>query len=334
MPHLRNLSVSFRRPVSRLAAKKWMPRKHRPRTVLPALNSLEFQGSSTYLESLLVRADTPQLKRFHITFSNQLGFTLAELSRLAEANMLIRDKQLTVTFTEEFVGVIGGSEAQDLQAFADRSLADWHYMGDFSVRVRCSRFDWQVFAASQICAALAPLVPPVQKLNLRCGASGQWLCYQDEVDHTCWHRLLQPFRATGTLLIERTLIQELSRALERRDNALELLPALQSVEIGQTGYDISASGCRWACTLALSLIAMAVDSAANRNNIGTLSNDTCRTTFIAVSRAVNGQGLGAVCWSIISRSTTSLTGAPVNSPVVPATLITGYTTPAHLSYHA
>ncbi|KAH9059700.1 hypothetical protein EDB87DRAFT_1621104 [Lactarius vividus] len=96
-----------------------------------------------------------------------------------------------------------------------------------------SNEDWQIDCAAQICSALMPALPDVQKLRLDFDGGVMPTKWKNgEIDGTTWHELLRSFIGVNELCICAALSEEVSRALEVGEAGLdpELLPSLQEIE--------------------------------------------------------------------------------------------------------
>ncbi|KAH9049308.1 hypothetical protein EDB83DRAFT_2401639, partial [Lactarius deliciosus] len=87
LPSLEYLSIGFYTPASDT------DRVHSPpetRVILPSLTRFCFDGHSTYLEVIMARIDTPQLKSINIiySFTERLDFQVAEFSKFIERSVI------------------------------------------------------------------------------------------------------------------------------------------------------------------------------------------------------------------------------------------------------
>ncbi|KAH9069732.1 hypothetical protein EDB83DRAFT_2314113 [Lactarius deliciosus] len=164
----------------------------------PHSQTLEFQGTSAYLESFIAQLTAPLLEQLSITLFNQVAFTLPHLSIFTNAIGRLRLPDAKVTFNRKAVFIV----TDHLLPQPDGRTSS------ISLRVICKQFDWQIDAVAQICSALMPVVS-----------------VDGAVNGTTWHELLRPFFGTRKHLMCRALTLKLSFALQL--NAVgSLLPSL------------------------------------------------------------------------------------------------------------
>ena len=219
IPQLEELSIGFSTPFPRPGAEGELFRPPITLIVLPALRQLAFRGVSVYLEDLVTRISSPLLERCNITLFNQLNFTLPHLSHFTRTTETLRHPVANIIFNQEGVSFVVSSREE----FND---------GRFSLRVSCKPFDWQIEAATQVCAALVPVLSAAEELSLDFEEENLPSDWQGEVDAMMWHGLLWSFAGVKKLRIGYPLASELSYALESDDAGLVLglLPELEELE--------------------------------------------------------------------------------------------------------
>ncbi|KAI0261173.1 hypothetical protein BC834DRAFT_1044179 [Gloeopeniophorella convolvens] len=214
LPHLREISIGFL-----CSPPRRVREPHNPqivRATLPSLTSIKYRGGSIYLDALVARINTPHLEGIHFVFFNQLTLSLPRLTRFFTITPKLVHHTVDVALQKHAVSI----EAYDTMR---PTLS-------IEVRIPGNRFDWQVFAAAQICGALAPILSAVEVLKLRFYAHELPLEMRGEVERNVWHSLLRPFNRAEQLRVASGLLDELSRALQPDDSddapVTELLPAL------------------------------------------------------------------------------------------------------------
>lgn len=200
LPQLEELSIGFSIPLPRPHAEGKLLLPPTPPTTLPALRRLEFQGVGAYMESLIAQINAPLLERFNIALFNQLAFSLQHLSHLVETTEALRHPFAKVIFNSEGVSFVGGPRAE---------LSD----GGFGLQVRCKRFEWQMNAATHICAALAPVLSVAEEVMLEFDGPPppDW---RNAVDGKAWRELLGPFTGAKQIRIVCPHAPEFSASLE------------------------------------------------------------------------------------------------------------------------
>jgi len=211
LPQLEELSIGFSIPLPRPHAEGKLLLPPTPPTTLPVLRRLEFHGVSAYLESLIAQISAPLLERFNITLFNQLTFPLQHLSHLVKTTEALRHPFAKVIFNSEGVSFAGGPRAE---------LSD----GGFGLQVKCKQFDWQMNAATQICAALAPVLSVAEEVMLEFDGppSPDWRNAVD--DGKAWRELLGTFTGAKQVRIVCPHAPEFSAFLE--SYLAELAPGL------------------------------------------------------------------------------------------------------------
>ncbi|KAH9068000.1 hypothetical protein EDB83DRAFT_669191 [Lactarius deliciosus] len=233
LPQLEELSIGFSIPIPRPSAERELLGEQGAGTpvTLPNLRLLTFLGVSTYLERLIAQIRSPLLERLNITLFNQIAFALPQLFHFTNITEGLKLPNATVTFQRDAVSII----------------TDHHSAGQyrFVFRVMCKQLDWQIDCAAQICSALMPVLPSVEKLAL--DFHGQMIPTEftnGGVDGAAWHELLRSFIWVKELYICGALSVELSRALQVDEVGLWLLPSLQELAYGHEvwhGRDLFSS---------------------------------------------------------------------------------------------
>jgi hypothetical protein len=106
------------------------------RTVLPALNSFDFEGVSEYLEDLISRIDAPLLSDLHIKFFYQPIFNTPRLcSFISRAEKLRSPSRACIAFNSGFVNI-------------SLTEADCSWL---SLWILCQASDQQLPSLTQVC---------------------------------------------------------------------------------------------------------------------------------------------------------------------------------------
>jgi hypothetical protein len=221
LPHLVELSIEFSVPVPRPRTERQLLGEQGAPMTLPSLTYLRFKGVSAYLESLVAQIRAPCLKRLGITLFNQIAFALPHQSHLINITEAFKFPNAMVYFGHDEVSI----------TMADHSLAWFHF---FSLRVKCTQFDWQIDCAAQICNALISALSGVERLALNCSDNFQipTELQNDAIDGRTWHELLRSFIGVNQLHVYADrLLEELSYALQLDEVGSDLgfLPHLRSI---------------------------------------------------------------------------------------------------------
>ena len=221
LTQLQTLSIGFTYPAPADDAEgQLLHTQTMTRVTLPNLRSLFFHGSNAYLEALLDRLDTPQLKILHVWFYHQFTFNSPHLSQFTSTIQKIQFNAAQLHFYPSEVVLIAPKARE----------------GDgvpLRVRITCTHLDWQVASAVQVFCAFAPILSLVEHLALKYYNDDPWERHSDnDVDPTQWHELLRPFRNVKTLSVVDALVGELSGSLRlgEGESSLEwLLPELREL---------------------------------------------------------------------------------------------------------
>ncbi|KAH8982105.1 hypothetical protein EDB92DRAFT_1895490 [Lactarius akahatsu] len=186
--------------------------------ILPGLKILAFRGSSVYLEEILARLSAPLLSMLNVEFFNQFTFDLNDLRKFVHKIGEFKFCSAEMHFDKDFVSVIVDP---DLERDGTYPLV---------VQVKCLPLDWQATCAGQICDALKSLLVRVDSLTLGFYKDDP-ASWQDEIDHSQWHRLLQTFAGVKTLQLTGGLVGDFFRSLKLDEGELpsELLPELREL---------------------------------------------------------------------------------------------------------
>ena len=220
MSQLETLAIYFQFSIPNHNVQKQLTHTSRHTSIitLPNLQHFHFHGVSNYLEALVHRITTPQLKDLRIGFSNQLTFSIPCLLQLIAAAENFRSSNAVLAFSDK------------------RVIAGVYPPGPnlcpFSISVYCWHLDWQVSSIAQIFNLLSQMLSAVEFLVLQHDVHTKSSEEHDEVDRTEWRKLLKPFVNVKTLRIEKGLIKDFTCCFQLEDGEppLELLPELHELE--------------------------------------------------------------------------------------------------------
>jgi hypothetical protein len=208
------LVFAFESPQSRPDQRSRHP-PPRTRTVLPALNWLEFSGVSEYLEDLVARINAPLLAKLKITLFHQLLLDTPQFTQLIGRTPKVTCNEARVVFSDWHVSV-------KLPQTSDNAL-------EFGVSCRPS--DWQLSSLAQVCSSSFPqaLIPMVERLYIR--RESLQLDWQDDIENSQWLEFFYPFTGVKDLYISSEFAPRIAPALQELvgERALEVLPALQNI---------------------------------------------------------------------------------------------------------
>jgi len=197
------------------------------RVVLPRLRRLAYRGGTTYLEGILARLETPELRTMNVEFFNQLSFSLPSLLQFARTTALTF-LSAELHFDEDFASLI--VDPLDKYAGGD----DGRRTHPLLLQVKGKLLDWQVTSILQICSAIAPLLAQTEVLTLgfhKIGpdpaaagaaeagvveAAAGWQGGDIAVDRVQWRALLRIFAGVKTVQLTGGRVGDLFRAIQPR----------------------------------------------------------------------------------------------------------------------
>ncbi|KAH9011535.1 hypothetical protein EDB83DRAFT_2680681 [Lactarius deliciosus] len=223
-PKLTCLSIGLRSSPSRPDQTHLPPET---RVVLPSLTSFMFTGESAYLEAIVTRIDTPQLRSIDIAYTNQLDFWVTELSKFIER---LAVKPSLFGHAEISIGDVGTcfylSGEIDLPSIAIRLHSN---EGMHEQVIDMAR------ALNQNSAMLSDVIH--LEISLKDPEFDQQF-EDDYMDDVEWLELFRPFTAVKELRVYERLEVYITRALDGQigEVGTQVLPALDliCVEVDHT----------------------------------------------------------------------------------------------------
>jgi hypothetical protein len=222
LPGLERLYLGFSSPQSCPDRASRLPPPPK-RVVLSALTRFHFTGVHEYLEDLVARMDTPQLKDLYVTFFNDIVFDIPQFIRfIAHTPMLKPLEKAQVAFKNDAARVNLSSR----QASAYEGL---------NVEISCRELDWNVLFMGQVCTSCLPPLSGLSTLEdlyiykSRIWPQSLWQGY--DVEDTLWLELLHPFTAVKNLYISKEFSPRIMPILQELvgGRTTEVLPTLQNI---------------------------------------------------------------------------------------------------------
>ena len=219
LPYLEELSIGFAIPIPLPSSEQKLLPPPTSAVTLPTLRRLTFLGVDVYLDNLIAQINAPRLEQLSLTLHFDLTFTLVKLTELIHRAEGFGYLVTRVIFNQDGASIFAGYNEQGVGKF------------NFHVHVNCEPLDWQIDSATQVCSALGDVLSTVEELTLDLDVDGLPLDWDNALDSILWHELLLSFIGVKKLYIGFSLTLELSQALESAAGGLELLPALQELEV-------------------------------------------------------------------------------------------------------
>jgi hypothetical protein len=211
------LSLVFRSPALQSRPDPQSRRSLPPtRIFLPALTNFDFEGASEYLEDLVARIDTPQLRYFRITLFNQFDLDTLQLAQfITRTPTLKAHDEAHVVIEDGAVKVIKGYD-----------------QGLLTIKIFFGESDFQLSSLTRVSTSSSPSLSMVESLYIY---ENQYmeLDWEDEirVENTEWLDLLRPYTAVKNLYLSDVFGPEIIRALQGSvgGRTTVVLPTLQTV---------------------------------------------------------------------------------------------------------
>ncbi|KAI0298292.1 hypothetical protein BC826DRAFT_999062 [Russula brevipes] len=214
MPALKHLKIGFLFPGERYRTPSGT--RETSRSPLPtALEEIQFQGASAYIEGLAALISAPRLKKLSITFSDTLSTVdLPHLSQLINGAADLAFPFARVRFLD------------GVSIVMDHNIL-WTGRGAFELRIRSDQSDFgqAVWHVAEVCSALAPMPSTVQSLLLEDAQKQP----RRNRSNPKWHELLRLFDNLKTLRVAHFVVHELDQTLQSEGEGSTLLPSLQEI---------------------------------------------------------------------------------------------------------
>lgn len=195
------------------------------RTVLPSLTFFHFQGSSEYLEDLVVQIDGPHLNKISTVYLNQLvDFQVAQLSQFIDRSVgpeIVLCNGLGVTF-------FSGGVSFDIYRHPIHEYRD--PIPDTTI-ILCEGIDWQISHMTRVLSQFSTSLSNVVhlKLEVRLEEDEDYQLFLESVDDVDWLHLFHQFSTVQRLHVYRELSVLIAIALTDITTSMmaaEVMPSL------------------------------------------------------------------------------------------------------------
>ena len=231
MPQLQYLNIGFLSTSRQLCLAGGV--SSLDRVALPDLKRLYFRGVCAYLETLVTKLDAAAVYELVFTFFHQLKYTISHVSAFLKRTKRFGFDGIRINFWPDGLVISAtptiSPSPKDILCF----------------RIPCSRLDFQVASAAQICHALGPNFGNMEDLFVKYHQDRLPTEWYKEVDPTLWRELLSQFRGMKTLWISSALVSAVTNAMGY--NTLQLfedLPILAWVVVEIHRDDSSTAAAR------------------------------------------------------------------------------------------
>ena len=224
---LRSLCIRFPNPqlVLRPDLESRRPPPPLPRSILPNLTKIEFDGPSEYLEVIFARIDAPRLNKMHTIFYNEVTFDTPQFFQFISRRPLLRapEKGL-IAFNSDAIIFKFSSQTSDYS--------------DLRVEITRTASEWQLSSLEQAWSSSFPPVPTLEDLSifedqLHPPSS------QNDVENTQWLDFLRSFVALKNLYLSGEFVTRIAPALQELvgGRTTEVLPTLENIFL--EGFQLS-----------------------------------------------------------------------------------------------
>ena len=219
---LKRLTVDFHSPAS--SPPPTMTRPLVQHAALSSLASLDFHGTSRYLEEFVAQIELPALKHITIRLFNDISFEIPEFCKIIyHLNALRSPTRVIIKHNVDSIGV---------HFKEGNPLAGNCFLG-----TSCRQLDWQLSFATEITSQLSFLLASVHSLDIRSG--NELPTGEEDVDSTEWAELFQLFTHVTKVYVSEKLVPNIVPSLVVEDMTAEVLPDLTSLQL--RGYRRFAS---------------------------------------------------------------------------------------------
>ena len=213
---LNQLTIDFHSPASSPPPSLTHPLAQS--TTLPSLMSLNFHGTSEYLEEFVGQIELPTLSDITIRLVNDIFLEIPEFCKfIPRLNALRSPTRVIVKHRVDFVGV-SFDEGQPL-------------IENCLLGTSCRQLDWQLSFVTQITSQLSSHLSSVRLLEVQIG--DELPTGEENVDSAEWLELFQLFPHLTQVYISEKLVSHIMEALVAEDMAAEVFPELTSLHLGQ-----------------------------------------------------------------------------------------------------
>ena len=190
------------------------------RSILPALEKLDFQGVIKYLEVLLTFIEAPQMNHTFITFFDQTYFDCPRLAQFINCTPTLRAvKEAHVQFAD-YTAIV-----KLYQTSTSNPFGLW-------IEIICSNEpDLQFSTIERLCSPFLRTISTLEDLYIEHEYSLAERGEIGAIENALWLQLLLPFLSVKDLYISEDFAPGIAKALKELDGAriTEVLPSLQNI---------------------------------------------------------------------------------------------------------
>ena len=191
-----------------------------PRTLIPALTLLKFEGVNEYAEDLVTRIDTPQLEYLDITLFPETVFDISHLSQFISRHVpkfQAPPAETRVSFSDDHISTTLSFPAPGY--------------GKLVLGILCDESAGQLSSLIQLCRPLLPTFAMVERLYLYQYGYCWRQRWKHGIQHSHWLELLHFFPGAKDLYVSSEITTYIVPVLKKLvgEKTTEVLPALQNL---------------------------------------------------------------------------------------------------------
>ena len=210
---LRLLSLNFLSPRSRSDQKSRCPPT---RSLLPNLDTLQYEGVSEYLDNLVAHIDAPGLKNLVINFDE-------DILDASQITQFIGRTPAFEALKKAHVPLDGAGVKLSSETSGYRGL---------EVNFLCVDLFWQLSSLKRFCTSCLPL-SALEDLYISENIYPRPI-WADDAENILWPELLHPFTSVKNLYLSEDIVPRIPPTLQELvvDSTTEVLPMAQNIFLG------------------------------------------------------------------------------------------------------
>ena len=188
-----------------------------PRSLLPVLEMLTFEGVTEYLDDFVARIDAPHLSYLDVAFVNRNLFDTPHFIQLISRTSALKTAHVAFEFEGAVVKL--STETSDC--------------AELNVRIPDGDLDEQLVSLKRVFTLCLPphATMTSEDLYIYKNIDPDW--QEDDIEGTLWLELLRPFTAVKNLYLSKEIASSIAPALRQLvgDRTTEVLPALEKMSL-------------------------------------------------------------------------------------------------------
>jgi len=187
------------------------------RSILPALTSIQFEGTAEYLEDLVACIDAPQLNNLFISLIHQIDHGVPQLAQFIGRTPMFKTlDEARVCFCVNAVRLTLSSPTFGFE--------------ELKIQFSCGEPDRQLSTLARVWTSFSPLLSMLENFFIY-DVDHWYPPWQDNIEINQWLELLHPFTAVKSLYVSKEFAPGIMAALQElvRERTTEVLPTLRNL---------------------------------------------------------------------------------------------------------